>query len=81
MSDKPAKQTSERKTFEKLPIIFHFQPTSYEVITPERLPEWEKVMRERVGIAGDGTVARGPTFSFCGGAPGLDPCDSDYIYH
>jgi len=34
----------------KIPVAFMFQPTEYEVVRPERLAEWEKLMRESVGF-------------------------------
>lgn len=34
----------------KEPIAFMFQPTEYEVVPPERLGEWERLMREDVGF-------------------------------
>jgi hypothetical protein len=82
MSDQNVPVKPDRQKFDNLPIIFHFQPTSYEVVTPDRLGEWERLMTERVGITGDVSVARGPSISFCGASSGgtmEDPCDSDYL--
>jgi hypothetical protein len=81
MSDKPAKNTAELKTFEKLPVIFHFQPSSYEVVTPDRLKEWQKVMSERVGLPAEllapGVPEKLPTWCICGDHGPL--CDCDYM--
>jgi len=32
------------------PIAFMYQPDEYEVVTPDRMGEWERLMRERVGF-------------------------------
>ena len=32
------------------PVVFMFQPTEYEVVPPERLSEWERLMRTEVGF-------------------------------
>jgi len=34
----------------KRPVVFMFQPTHYEIVPPERLKEWERDMRKRVGL-------------------------------
>ncbi len=34
----------------KEPVVFMFQPTDYEVVPPERLSEWERLMRDEVGF-------------------------------
>jgi hypothetical protein len=54
------------------PAVFMFQPTHYEVVTGERLDEWEDYLAERVGLRGVSTQGMGASISFC---PGLDDCD------
>jgi hypothetical protein len=63
--------------FPKGPIVFHFQPESYEVVdTPEKLKVWEKNMREAVGLeAVTGSLAGSATQCSCNGGL-LD--DSDW---
>jgi hypothetical protein len=51
----------------KQPLVFHFQPTGYQVVPPERLGEWEEAMRKRVGLSAGvvkGLAAGGGTLSF-----------------
>jgi hypothetical protein len=61
---------------QKLPLVFyHFRPTAVEVVPPERLAEWERLMTEKVGIRP--AERRSDviyTLSLCNG-PGI--CDSD----
>ena len=69
----------ERLSRGSMPAVFMFQPTGFEVVkTPEKLREWERLMRERVGLQ---TVAETlgelsglPTISYCDYA-----CDCDQI--
>ncbi len=36
------------------PVVFHFQPKSYQILeSPEELKEWERLMREEVGLSAD----------------------------
>jgi len=50
----PKKTKTSRKKWppkgSKEPIAFMFQPDEYEVVEPERLSEWETLMREAVGF-------------------------------
>lgn len=64
----------------KFPAIFMFQPVDYEVVTGERLGEWEAHMMNSVGLRGvtdDMTLKFGmtPTVSRCGDPPTVDECD------
>ena len=34
----------------KEPVAFMLQPTEYEIVPPERLSEWEELMRKSVGF-------------------------------
>ncbi len=55
-----------------LPAVFMFQPTRYEVVTGERLKEWETLLRENVGLRGELRAVGLPSICFC---PGADDCD------
>jgi hypothetical protein len=79
MSDQNVPSKPSRQQFDKLPIIFHFQPTSYEVVTPDRLGEWERLMTERVGLTVNSVAGRLPSISYCGPQGELGSCDSDYL--
>lgn len=35
---------------EKVPVVFTFQPTTYFEVPSDRLQEWEKLLKERIGI-------------------------------
>ena len=64
----------------KVPTIFMFQPVDYEVVTGERLGEWESYMMNSVGLGGvldDATLkfTTTPTVSRCGDPPTVDECD------
>ena len=34
----------------KEPVAFMFQPAEYEIVPPERLSEWETLLRDSVGF-------------------------------
>ena len=36
--------------FAEGPAVFHFRPVSYPVVTGDRIREWERIMREKVGL-------------------------------
>ncbi len=64
----------------KLPAVFMFQPVDYEVVTGERLGEWESYLMNSVGLGGvtdDVRLKFGstPTVSRCGDPPQVDECD------
>lgn len=71
------------------PIAYMFRPTAYQIVPPERLDEWEKLMTERVGLnpgrheSGErqGMRNRLPSVSFCcnGGISMSCACDSDEV--
>jgi hypothetical protein len=65
--------------FEKQPIVFYFQPEEYEVLEiPEKIMEWEKNMKEEVGL--DVVIADltgTATSCTCHGGL-LDDCDYDH---
>lgn len=63
-----------------IPTIFMFQPVDYEVVTGDRLGEWESYMMNSVGLGGvfdDATLkfTTTPTVSRCGDPPTVDECD------
>lgn len=60
MANKMKSDTPKRKkwpTRSKQPVVFMFQPTEYEVVPPERLSEWEDLMRKEVGFPADAVKA------------------------
>lgn len=66
------------------PVAFLYRPVGYELVTPDRLDEWEKLMNERVGLtpppAGDVAAQQRSTrsVSFC--CEGLHcGCDCDVV--
>jgi len=61
----------------KRPVIFHFQPDEFrQMDTPEKIKQWEKLMKERVGFSAEFTNFSGTgTESCCQGTP--DDCDQD----
>ncbi|WP_433431620.1 hypothetical protein [Nonomuraea sp. CA-141351] len=78
-------QMQERRAFQGDPIVWMFQPTSYEVVTGDRLKQWERDMRSQVlarrGIEIDITIiitTGTATYSFSGPSDsGPDDCDAD----
>lgn len=60
------------------PVVFHFRPTKYLVVSPERRKEWEKLFVENVGLRPDRTLARwsgDPRETISGSNDGWDDCD------
>lgn len=59
------------------PVVFHFQPKEFEILsTPEQLREWERLMKEEVGLTADISNLSGScTESHCAGRS--DDCDQD----
>lgn len=71
----------EKTTGGKLPLIFMFQPTEFEVVPGDKLAEWEERMRTQVGLGRfaelknrEDYVSGFETTSLCPGA-GADDCD------
>jgi hypothetical protein len=69
------------------PVVWMFQPTDYEVVTGDRLKEWERDMREQVlaSARADITITieiviTTGTATYCRSGPGdaaYDDCDAD----
>jgi hypothetical protein len=60
-----------------MPAVFMFQPTGFEIVkTPDKLREWERLMRERVGLETEGelNLTSLPSISYCDYA-----CDCDVV--
>lgn len=66
------------------PVVYHFRPTRYVRVAPERLREWEAFFVENTGLQLDESLARrlkggrwrgSETISFAGDAPS----DCDFI--
>jgi hypothetical protein len=71
----------------KIPVIFSFQPTYFESVSGDRLVEWERAMKEEVGLGNalDSVAAKaagGSCLSWCGGQTpeaGNFPDDCDQL--
>jgi hypothetical protein len=66
-----------------VPLVFyHFRPTAVEVVTPDRIAEWERLMQEKVGVRpgwDDTAELRAVrTLSVCNG-PGFCDCDQEWV--
>ena len=66
---------------EGVPIVFHFQPTKFLIVAPERLKDWEQLFAENVGLRPDRQLAcpfwsNDPRETISGSFDGWD--DSDY---
>jgi hypothetical protein len=69
------------------PVVWMFQPTEYEVVTGDRLKEWERDMRtaalSKRGLTIDITITitiSSGTATYCRSGPGdaaYDDCDAD----
>jgi hypothetical protein len=64
---------------ETMPVVFMFQPTRFRVIPPDRLSEWEELMKNRVGIPAiiGGFPAGGGATGTVSDCPDADDCDAD----
>jgi hypothetical protein len=58
-----------------LPVLFHFRPTSFEIVGRERHQEWLKLMREHGGVALQPDHPWSPTETISGSGGGWDDCD------
>lgn len=59
------------------PVVFHFQPKGYTVLSsPEELKEWERLMKDEVGLTADISNLSG-TCSESSSAGKSDDCDQD----
>ena len=62
---------------EKIPSVFMYQPTKFEVVTGDKLKEWETNLRERVGMRGiNFQLPEGGSCTACR-CPDADDCDQD----
>ncbi len=57
------------------PVVMMFQPSSFEVLTSDRLEEWQQLAVERAGLSEDAVMMRGPLPTVCG-CPVQDDCDA-----
>ncbi len=61
------------------PVVFQFQPERFELVTGDRLQEWDRLMRTRVGLQVEaGGFTSLPSISYCGPSP-EDACDCDSV--
>ena len=61
------------------PVVFMFQPTRFEIVPNERLEEWEKLLRQNVGLHADLDLASLHETGTCcvSCCPDCDDCDQD----
>jgi len=59
------------------PIVFHFRPTKYVRVTPDRLSDWEEFFAENVGLRAQLTHkwTGDPHETVSGSGDGWDDCD------
>ncbi len=82
-----SEQTQARRPVKTEPVVWMFQPNSFEVVTGDRLKEWERdmkreiFMRRGITIEIDITIvitSGTATYSFSGPSDsGPDDCDAD----
>ena len=64
-----------------MPVVYHFRPTRYERVAPERLREWEEYFAQNVGLVPTDAAAsldlEGRTASMSGTRYGWG--DADYV--
>lgn len=65
--------------WDSTPVVLNFPPVAYEVVTPERMKDWQADLKKRFGLNFDIGGASGGTISFCqrGGSGAAYRCDSD----
>ncbi len=61
-----------QKKFERIPNVMMFQPMSYEVVTPDKLHEFERLVADRLGLELDVNKNLSYTVTCC---PDCDDCD------
>jgi hypothetical protein len=63
------------------PIVFHFRPTKYMRVSPDRLKEWEEFFARNVGLRPDRSLASDymwsgdPKETISGSNDDWDDCD------
>ncbi len=66
-----------KKITERPPVVFLFQPTEFRVLeSPKEIQNWEKLMKEEVGIRADLKNISG-TCTESSSAGQADDCDQD----
>lgn len=53
MAEQKKPRAKRRKKWPKgpnQPVVFHFRPTEYEIVPPERFREWQEAMIKWVGL-------------------------------
>ncbi|MBW7477160.1 hypothetical protein K0T92_20810 [Paenibacillus oenotherae] len=61
---------------EKKPTVLMFQPTPLELINDERIADWEKQLREELGVD---HLLGNPSITFCRHGDHYHACDSDEV--
>jgi hypothetical protein len=61
------------------PVVFHFRPTKYLTVTPDRLKDWEELFAKNVGLRPDKELAYDwsgdPKETISGSNDDWDDCD------
>jgi hypothetical protein len=60
------------------PVVFHFRPTKYIQVEPDRLKDWEKLFMENVGLLPDRELvgwSGDPKETISGSNDDWDDCD------
>jgi hypothetical protein len=60
------------------PVVFHFRPTKYIQVEPDRLKDWEKLFMENVGLRPDRELvgwSGDPKETISGSNDDWDDCD------
>jgi hypothetical protein len=64
---------------ETSPIVFHFRPTKYLKVAPDKLKDWEEFFATNVGLRPDRQLAyrwsEDPKETISGSNDGWDDCD------
>ncbi|MGH2617954.1 MAG: hypothetical protein ACRDJC_22220 [Thermomicrobiales bacterium] len=77
VSEKWGKMTSTAEG--TVPVVYHFRPTSFVKVAPERLREWEAYFAKHVGLEPDpkSSMVQGRSASLSGSYENWD--DADYV--
>lgn len=59
------------------PVVYHFRPTSFVRVAPERLRDWEEYFAKHVGLVPDAksSLAQGRSATISGSYDNWDDCD------
>lgn len=60
-----------------VPMVYHFRPTSFVKVAPDKLRDWEDYFAKNVGLAPDSDAAmvKGRSATMSGSQDSWDDCD------